>query len=61
MLLITTPIKWCVGLSLPVYIDGSADHELGIKGFAGIEIGDWRRDLATIENGDQFADIREEE
>lgn len=29
-----------VGLSLPV--DGSADHELDTKGFAKIEIGDWR-------------------
>lgn len=29
-----------VGLSLP--IDGSADHELDIKGFAGIAIGDWK-------------------
>lgn len=29
-----------VGLSLP--IDGSADHELDIKGFAGIVIGDWK-------------------
>lgn len=29
-----------VGLSLP--IDGSADHELDIKGFSEIDIGDWR-------------------
>lgn len=29
-----------VGLSLP--IDGSADHELDIKGFSGIDIGDWK-------------------
>lgn len=30
-----------VGLSLP--IDGSADQKLDIKGFSGIDIGDWRR------------------
>lgn len=34
-----------VSLSLP--IDRSADHELDIKGFGEIEIGDWCFDLAT--------------
>lgn len=35
-----------VGLSLP--IDGSADNELDIKGFSGIDIGDWSRvDIST--------------
>lgn len=47
-----------VGLSLA--IDGSEDYELDIKGLAGIEIGDWNIELGTIENGDQFADVRED-
>lgn len=47
-----------VGLSLP--IDGSADHEFDIKGFAEIEVGDWHIDLATMKNSDQYADIEEE-
>lgn len=43
-----------VGLSL--LIDGSADHELDIKGFSEIDIGDWRSqrdDLLELE----FADV----
>ena len=32
-----------IGLALP--INGSADHELDIKGFTGLEIGDWRKDI----------------
>lgn len=44
-----------VGLSLP--IDGSADCELDIKGFSGLDIGDWQR--VDEENTDslQFADV----
>lgn len=43
-----------VGLALPV--DGSADHELDIKGFSGIEIGDWKRgDLDVPELDLRFA------
>lgn len=45
-----------VGLSLPV--DGSADHELDIKGFQDIEIGDWRQEL---EIGDPYADVKDED
>lgn len=41
-----------VGLSLPV--DGSCDHELDIKGFSGLEIGDWHADYGVI---DEAADI----
>jgi len=41
-----------VGLALP--IDGSLDHELDIKGFRGLQIGDWRREDSTA---DPFADI----
>jgi len=33
-----------LGLSLP--IDGSSDHELDIKGFPQLEIGNWREDLS---------------
>lgn len=49
-----------VGLSLP--IDGSADHELDVKGFEKLEIGDWRRDSGLedeldLEPEDQFADV----
>ncbi|KAG0137649.1 hypothetical protein HOY82DRAFT_597370 [Tuber indicum] len=29
-----------LGMTLP--IDGSADHELHVKGVAGLEVGDWR-------------------
>jgi len=35
-----------VGLSLPV--DGSRDSELDIKGFMGLEIGNWRNDIGTV-------------
>ena len=38
-----------VGLTLP--IDGSLDHELDIKGFMSLEIGDWRQDLGAFVNG----------
>jgi len=38
-----------VGLTLP--IDGSLDHELDVKGFMGLEIGDWRRDLGSLVYG----------
>lgn len=50
---------WKVWLSLP--IDGSADHELDIKGFdpEDLEIGDWRIDLESIETRDQYADVEE--
>jgi len=41
-----------VGLSLPV--DGSCDHELDIKGFSGLEIGDWHVDYGVV---DEAADI----
>lgn len=45
-----------VGLALPV--DGSADHELDIKGFSGIEIGDWKRgDLDALESDLRFANV----
>ena len=41
-----------VGLSLPV--DGSCDHELDIKGFSGLEIGDWHVDYGVV---DEAGDI----
>lgn len=47
-----------VGLSFP--IDGSEDNELDIKSLTGIEVGDWSIELETVENGDQFADMRED-
>jgi len=42
-----------VGLSLPP--DGSCDDELDIKGFGGLEIGDWRE--TGMEEVDIHADI----
>ena len=36
-----------VGLSLPA--DGSCDSELDIKGFRGLEIGDWHNDYQAVE------------
>ncbi|KAG0125495.1 hypothetical protein HOY82DRAFT_543119 [Tuber indicum] len=42
-----------VGLSLPV--DGSQDQELDIKGFEGLEIGNWREIPESLV---PFADIR---
>ena len=39
-----------VGLSLP--IDGSSDHELDIKGFENLEIGNWEEDLESLDDGD---------
>lgn len=42
-----------VGLSLP--IDGSQDHTLDIKGFTGIEIGDWRSEENDPDL--EFADV----
>ncbi|RPA90955.1 DDE-domain-containing protein [Choiromyces venosus 120613-1] len=45
-----------VSLSLPV--DGSLDGELDIKGFTGLEIGNWRQDLGSV---DDSADVRSEE
>jgi len=44
-----------VGLSL-LPIDGSCDSELHIKGFTGLEIGNWREDFGTI---DEEAEIPE--
>jgi hypothetical protein len=44
-----------VGLSLP--IDGSADSELDIKGFQGLEIEDWHEDRGEP---DKFADVNME-
>ena len=44
-----------LGLSLP--IDGSQDHELDIKGFTSIDIGNWKEDLVSL---DDRADVREE-
>ena len=44
-----------LGLSLP--IDGSQDHELDIKGFTSIDIGNWQEDLVSL---DGRADVREE-
>lgn len=46
-----------VGLSLP--IDGSADHEIDIKGFQGLEVGDWRREAEVPVNElvEQFDDL----
>ena len=43
-----------VGLTLP--IDGSLDHELDVKGFMGLEVGDWRRDLGSLANGRAMED-----
>ena len=34
-----------VGMSLPV--DGSCDHELKVKGFSNLEIGDWTQDYSA--------------
>lgn len=47
-----------VGLSLP--IDGSADHELDIKGFCGIDIGDWTQVEGSNEEDTQLADVNME-
>ncbi|RPA94164.1 hypothetical protein L873DRAFT_1940149 [Choiromyces venosus 120613-1] len=44
-----------LGLSLP--IDGSLDHELDIKGFTNLGIGNWREDLVSL---DDRADVPEE-
>jgi hypothetical protein len=44
-----------VGLSLPV--DGSADHEIDIKGFEGFEVGDWRRELEVDQLAEQFDEL----
>lgn len=44
-----------VGLSLPV--DGSADHELDIKGFAGLEIGDCRRSYTNTVKECTYAEV----
>jgi len=48
------PSLWKVGLTLP--IDGSRDHELDVKGFIGLEVGDWRRDLGLLANGRAMED-----
>ncbi|RPA91630.1 hypothetical protein L873DRAFT_1848156 [Choiromyces venosus 120613-1] len=45
-----------VGLSL--LVDGSLDGELDIKGFTGLEIGNWQQDLGSV---DDSADVRSEE
>jgi len=45
-----------LGLSLP--IDGSSDHELDIKGFSELEIGDWTQDLSLL---DDRVDVGNEE
>ena len=37
-----------LGLSLP--IDGSLDHELDIKGFENLEIGNWQEDLGSLDD-----------
>jgi len=37
-----------LGLSLPV--DGSLDHELDIKGFENLEIGNWQEDLGSLDD-----------
>lgn len=44
-----------VGLSLP--IDGSADHEPDIKGFSGIDIGDWSAGIDENHSDLQYADV----
>jgi len=43
-----------LGLFLPT--DGSCDSELDIKGFAGLEIGDWHQEIGTSHDA---ADISE--
>lgn len=45
-----------IGLSLP--IDGSADHELDIKGFSEIDIGDWKTEKYQPDM--QYTDVKEE-
>ena len=35
-------------------MDGSCDHELDIKGFSGLEIGDWHVDYGVV---DEAGDI----
>lgn len=46
-----------VGLSLP--IDGSQDYELDIKGFSGIEIGDWRRSEVDQQDPGMDGDLQD--
>jgi len=40
-----------VGLSLP--IDWSSDHELDIKCFENLEIGNWEEDLESLDDRDE--------
>ncbi|RPB01142.1 DDE-domain-containing protein [Choiromyces venosus 120613-1] len=46
-----------VGLSLP--IDGSCDLELDIKGFSGIQIGNWREDQGCVNEISTISDIHD--
>ncbi|KAG0131749.1 hypothetical protein HOY82DRAFT_607667 [Tuber indicum] len=48
-----------VGLALP--IDGSLDHELDIKGFAGLEIGNWRQDLGPLSHRSTMGNVEYQE
>jgi len=48
-----------VGLSLP--IDGSSDHELDIKDFENLEIGNWEEDLESLDDGDDVPIESDEE
>lgn len=45
-------VFWKVGLSLPA--NGSCDSKLDIKGFKGLELGDWHNDYQVV---DETADI----
>jgi len=47
-----------VGLSLP--IDGRADKELDIKGFLGLQIGDWRNDVGVAPAEAEILDTNDE-
>ncbi|RPB06020.1 DDE-domain-containing protein [Choiromyces venosus 120613-1] len=46
-----------VGLSLP--IDGSCDLELDIKGFSGIQIGNWQEDQGCVNEISTISDIHD--
>ena len=48
-----------VGLALP--IDGTFDHELDIKGFTDLEIGNWREDLDALDDRADVADQEDQE
>lgn len=46
-----------VGLSLPV--DGSCDSEIDIKGFSGLQIGDWRINHGAIDEAATISEVQD--